>query len=704
MVAGNKTQKIHLSFQQKIGLLVPYIKSRVVAQIKAVALIVLYLILFQTIVLDIRMQTAGVIALGISVVIIGLAFFMEGLLLGLMPLGEQIGVKLPQKTKLPAILLFSFILGVGATYAEPAISVLKASGSFIDAWDAPLLFFLLNKYSDYLVYGVGAGVGIAVIFGMLRFLYEWSLKPFLYVIVGTLLGFSLWAFFDPNMRSMTGLAWDCGAVTTGPVTVPLVLALGIGVCRMIGGAKMENAGFGVVTLASLFPIIAVLTLGASQLHKVPSPMNQEEFFRTETRDRVLPLFQDENAMIGYAFRKANTQSQIALFDGDKEKMLSFILQMKNDEALRVSVFGNRDLDTLKEWALAKGSEEQRLAVFETPQKLEAAFQTYFSTHADLNYTDIILRNGVSAFQAIIPLTLFLFLVLIFLLREKLPEADKVFLGIAVALIGMTLFNIGNELGLTKLGNNVGSKLPSSFTKIDLPQEMRVFTRFDKNAVQTAITAHGSREQYFIANIDGKYVQVPFKKSQYDSANNQYLYTPTKGPLFGGRKNVRGYLVVLIFAFIMGYGATLAEPALNALGMKVEEITIGTFKKSVLIQAVAIGVGIGMTCGVVKIIWDVPLLWLLGPPYILLLYLTKVSSEQFVNIGWDSAGVTTGPITVPLVLAMGIGISGQVNVVEGFGILAMASVFPILTFLLVGLYMQRRSREFQGRPEGGNDDE
>ena len=644
------------------------------------------------------MQSAGLIVLGISIVIIGLAFFMEGLLLGIMPLGERIGVKLPQKSKLPVILLFSFILGVGATYAEPAISVLKASGSFIQAWDAPLLFFLLNGHADYLVYGVGAGVGIAVIFGMLRFLYEWSLKPFLYVLIGILLGFSLWAFFDPNMKSITGLAWDCGAVTTGPVTVPLVLALGIGVCRIIGGAKMENGGFGVVTLASLFPIIAVLALGASQLHKVPAPMHQGDFFHKENREKVLSLFADQNAMIGYAFRNAAIDNQLAMFDGDGEAMLNFIRQMKMDKNLRISVFGNEDIEALRKWAIERGSEKQRLAVFEDPEKLKEAFQTYFSTSTSLNFSDIIGRNGVSAVQAIIPLTLFLLLVLIFLLREKLPDADKVFLGIGVALVGMALFNIGNEFGLTKLGNHVGSKLPSSFTKIDLPQEMRIFTKFDENVVQTAITRHGNREQYFIADFDGEYVQVPFKRSQYDSANDQYLYTPTKGPLFGGKGNVRGYLVVLLFAFIMGYGATLAEPALNALGMKVEELTIGTFKKSVLIQAVAIGVGIGMTCGVVKIIWDVPLIWLLTPPYILLLYLTKISSEQFVNIGWDSAGVTTGPITVPLVLAMGLGISGQVNVIEGFGILAMASVFPILTFLLVGLYMKRRSRELQGGSE------
>jgi len=135
---------------------------------------------------------------------------------------------------------------------------------------------------------------------------------------------------------------------------------------------------------------------------------------------------------------------------------------------------------------------------------------------------------------------------------------------------------------------------------------------------------------------------------------------------------------------MGYGATLAEPALNALGLTVEEITVGTFKKSLLMQAVAIGVGFGIAMGVAKIIWNISLLWLLCPPYLLLLFITKLSTEEFVNIGWDSAGVTTGPITVPLVLAMGLAIGSQVGVVEGFGILATASVCPILSVLAVGL--------------------
>ena len=182
-----------------------------------------------------------------------------------------------------------------------------------------------------------------------------------------------------------------------------------------------------------------------------------------------------------------------------------------------------------------------------------------------------------------------------------------------------------------------------------------------------------------------------KKSEYDETSRVYVYTPTKGQLYGGKTGIAGYQVVLIFEFIMGYCAKLAEPALNALGLKVEEITVGTFKKSLLMQAVASGVGLGILLGVIKIIWDVPLVYLLIPPYLLLLIITKISTEEFVNIAWDSAGVTTGPITVPLVLAIGLGIGKQVNVVEGFGILSMASVCPILAVLTVGLYVNKRRK-------------
>ena len=227
MSAQQSSARVTVSFGQALKMLWPYAQSKIVEQIKTVWLIVAYLVVFQLIVLAIPIADALVVAIGVGVVILGLAFFMEGLFLGLMPLGEICGIRLPQKAGLPVILIFAFILGMGATFAEPAIAVLKAAGSSVTAWDAPLLFLMLNKGSDTLVYAVGIGVGIAVGFGMLRFLYGWSLKPFCYVLYAIIGSVSIWAYFDPNVIHLTGLAWDCGAVTTGPVTVPLVLALGI---------------------------------------------------------------------------------------------------------------------------------------------------------------------------------------------------------------------------------------------------------------------------------------------------------------------------------------------------------------------------------------------------------------------------------------------------------------------------------------------
>ena len=276
---------------------------------------------------------------------------------------------------------------------------------------------------------------------------------------------------------------------------------------------------------------------------------------------------------------------------------------------------------------------------------------------------------------------------------------KFYLESCLAVIGMGLFNIGIELGLSKLGTSVGTNLPSSFTKIQLINKRQTIINFNEETVLTATKPNGQKEKFFFANIKNQYVPIPFDQSAYDPSNRQYIHTPTKGPLFGGEKGRMGLWVVLLFAFIMGYGATLAEPALNALGLKVEELTVGTFNKSLLIQAVATGVGLGMLVGVVKIIWNVPLAYLLIPPYLLLLIFTKVSTEEFVNIAWDSAGVTTGPITVPLVLAIGLGIGNQVSVVEGFGILSMASVFPILAVLTVGLYVNKKRKAIRQESAG-----
>ena len=192
------------------------------------------------------------ISFGVALVVAGLTFFMEGLELGLMPFGEIIGSVLPRKSKLPVIMLFSVLLGIGATLAEPAIFVLKQAGAGVKPDQAPLLYSLLNDFSGQLVACVGFGVGIAVLLGVVRFLYGWSLKVFILPLVGVLTTLTVWAHFNEFLVPIMGLAWDCGAVTTGPVTVPLVLALGIGVCRIVSGGSSEGGGFGVVPLLIFF--------------------------------------------------------------------------------------------------------------------------------------------------------------------------------------------------------------------------------------------------------------------------------------------------------------------------------------------------------------------------------------------------------------------------------------------------------------------
>lgn len=267
---------------------------------------------------------------------------------------------------------------------------------------------------------------------------------------------------------------------------------------------------------------------------------------------------------------------------------------------------------------------------------------------------------------------------------------------------MGLFGIGMEYGLSKIGTQVGSRLPASFSAIELSDSQETMKNFDKAIVQKSITPDGEVNEFFFKKEgDNKYSQIPFVEKNYDEPKKIYRYIPQIGPIFGKNGGSGGYLIVILFAFIMGFGATLAEPALNALGMKVEELSVGTFKKMTLIYAVAIGVGLGIALGAVKIIWNIQIFWMLIPSYLILLVLTAISDEQYVNIGWDSAGVTTGPVTVPLVLAMGLGLGARVEgVVEGFGILSMASACPILAVLLMGISASRKAKKMQNATNGG----
>lgn len=525
-----------------IRLLTPYVSVRLMDQVRAVVPLALYLILFQLLILRQMVSDSALITAGLFAVIIGLMLFMEGLKLGLMPFGEEIGNKLPKRVTLPVVLAVTFLLGIGVTFAEPAIGALQAVGSIVDPARAPYLWSLLNQWSGVLVLVVGMGVGLAAVLGTIRFLNGWSLKPFIYLTLIPVLGLTLWAMNDPELSKTLGLAWDSGAVTTGPVTVPLVLSLGIGIASAGGSGKSSLSGFGIVTLASLFPILGVMGLS---------------FFLAAT---VTP------------------ESIIA--------------------------------------AAAAASADAEPAWFEITPMAEI----------------------IGGMRAIVPLVLFLLLILKVVLKEKVHEAGIVAYGLVLCVLGMIVFNLGLSYGLSKLGGQSGGIIPAAFTEL------------------------------------GHIENSPL-----------YLYEVGIG-------------IALFFAWALGFGATLAEPALNALGITVENLTNGVFKKRLLLYAVSLGVAFGIATGVLKIIYDLPIGWLLIPGYLAALALTFLASEEFVNVAWDSAGVTTGPVTVPLVLAMGLGFGDAVNAVEGFGILSMASVGPILTVLGTGVWVQYRARRSRAEPK------
>ncbi len=627
-----------LGIRGVVSILWRYFREKAVEQLRSVWFIIAYLLLFQIFLLRLPIIYGLTIALGILFVVVGLTFFMEGLRLGLMPFGETIGAILPRNSKLPVILGFAFLLGLGATFAEPAISVLKKAGSGVEPEQAPLLFSLLNDFSGQLILAVGVGVGVAVAMGILRFFYGWSLKVFIIPLVTSLLALTIYAYTDPLLTPVIGLAWDCGAVTTGPVTVPLVLALGIGVCRIIGNDSSRRsggaeAGFGIVTLASLLPILAVLMLAIYHQYA-------NDFYGTEAYQGNGVLVMEDDSSV--AVEPVELDPEMAPPQFTEAEFQAYL----EDRKLSGDPRGYKTLYTGGEVVLEDGRIVHRNAEIVLHKVHNHGLIENFVLSQTRRPWDSSFAVGqellgallVSA-QAILPLCVFMFVTLLVILKEKLRKGDEITLGIAFALIGMALFSLGLTMGLTPLGTQLGSNVPVTFASI-IPW--------------------------------GRSGEVP---AVFDNP-------------------VVGKVVTMLFAFFLGYGATLAEPALNAMGETVEDVTVGVFKKKLLMQVVAIGVGLGIAAGVAQMAFEsLDLTMLLIPPYLLLLLLTILSSDEFVNFAWDGAGVTTGPITVPLVLAMGLGIGANVpGVIDGFGILALASVGPILTVLIVGLVVQRSRKD------------
>ena len=163
----------------------------------------------------------------------------------------------------------------------------------------------------------------------------------------------------------------------------------------------------------------------------------------------------------------------------------------------------------------------------------------------------------------------------------------------------------------------------------------------------------------------------------------------------GEINWRDYYWVYIFAFAIGFSTTIAEPSLIAVAIKANEVSGGAIGVGGLRISVALGVAVGISLGCYRIVVGDPIHWYIIGGYVLVVLQTMVAPKLIIPLAYDSGGVTTSTVTVPLVAALGLGLSetvpGRNPLIDGFGLIAFASLFPILSVMSYAQLADFRAR-------------
>lgn len=150
-------------------------------------------------------------------------------------------------------------------------------------------------------------------------------------------------------------------------------------------------------------------------------------------------------------------------------------------------------------------------------------------------------------------------------------------------------------------------------------------------------------------------------------------------------------LILLFAFLIGFATTMAEPALIAIGEQAEQASPGKLKGSVIRLIVALGVAVGITVGVYRIISGDSIHYYIMVGYVIVVLLTALAPRYITALAFDLGGVTTSEVTVPLVTALGIGLASSIEgrnvLIDGFGLIAFASIFPIITVMLYAIVVE-----------------
>ncbi|ACB83938.1 DUF1538 domain-containing protein [Natranaerobius thermophilus] len=222
-------------------------KEITIEVLQAVLPLTIVVFLLQVVALSSPAEEVLQFLVGLIFVVLGLILFLVGIRIGLLPMGESIGNSIPQTGKLGLVVFYAFLLGFLVTAAEPDVRVLASQIDMVSDGAIP---------HHVLIYTVAIGVGVFVSLSMIKVVLDIPLK---YILIVCYIGVFIMSVFTPTY--FVPISFDAGGVTTGPLTAPFIIALGVGVSSVLSSRTTANDNFGFVALASIGPIIGVMILG-----------------------------------------------------------------------------------------------------------------------------------------------------------------------------------------------------------------------------------------------------------------------------------------------------------------------------------------------------------------------------------------------------------------------------------------------------------
>ncbi|WP_415888802.1 DUF1538 domain-containing protein [Neptuniibacter sp. SY11_33] len=242
---------------------------------------------------------------------------------------------------------------------------------------------------------------------------------------------------------------------------------------------------------------------------------------------------------------------------------------------------------------------------------------------------------LTTIKDVIPIAVIIFGFQIAVIRRRIANLRKVLIGFAYVIVGLALFLLGLEKALFPIGRLMAEQLTD-------PEFIRSWSGSVADALQW-----------------------------------------------------QDYFWVYVFAFSIGASTTIAEPSLIAVAIKANEVSGGAIGVWGLRIAVAIGVAVGISLGTWRIVTGYPIHWFIIAGYIVVVIQTCFAPKMIVPLAYDSGGVTTSTVTVPLVAALGLGLAetvpGRSALIDGFGLIAFASLFPMITVMAYAQISEFRTK-------------